>query len=699
MALSKIWSAVMSFILAAASAVSLLLFGYATGYSGTVTAEGRPLANVSVSDGRNVVKTDENGRFYLKGYRKTRFITVTVPAGYTTENYYIAADRSKKEGYDFDLFKYDIAAGQAHSFIQISDTEVGENGVGEWINYLKAAAAERKPAFIMHTGDICYVPGLNSHIKGMNTETMGVSVRYIIGNHDYVDGKYGEELFESIYGPVWYSFEVGNVHYVVTPFQTGGDYRSRYDKDDRWRWLENDLANTDPDMKVVVFNHNRPLSDDYVISFDRRELDLKRHNLIAWVFGHYHYNCIEENYGVLNISTARPDCGGIDSSVSGARMINIAEDGAVTTDMIYYDFDGTAAEVSGAAWSTQLDGNSLYCDTVVDGGRVYAATVDEDVPRSCGIYCLSAENGERLWSYATKNSIKNKIIVDGGSLYAQDCDGNVYCLDAANGEIKWSVKVPLGNALATSSGICLSDGVLYTGCAAAITALNAETGEKIWENIRNYGESSPAEFITAGDKLIVSSHWDALIALDKNTGKELWKNKDGDIRFRSSTPAMLDDNTLIVADSCAVMLVDLGSGNIKTKYSADGYNFSSSGQPLCLGKTAVIPTANKGVVFYDTESGEISGGFITGKSIIYTAPYTSGSSATVEASPVLLDDGSVLIGASDGKFYRISSAGELIGVVDAGAPIFGSPAVSGGNVYFSDFSGRVTCVSLDKFGK
>ena len=94
MALSKIWSAVMSFILAAASAVSLLLFGYATGYSGTVTAEGRPLANVSVSDGRNVVKTDENGRFYLKGYRKTRFITVTVPAGYTTENYYIAADRS-----------------------------------------------------------------------------------------------------------------------------------------------------------------------------------------------------------------------------------------------------------------------------------------------------------------------------------------------------------------------------------------------------------------------------------------------------------------------------------------------------------------------------------------------------------------------------------------------------------------------------
>lgn len=55
---------------------------------------------------------------------------------------------------------------------------------------------------MIHTGDICYEAGLKKHIEGMNTETMGVPVRYIIGNHDYVDGKYGEELFESIYGPV-----------------------------------------------------------------------------------------------------------------------------------------------------------------------------------------------------------------------------------------------------------------------------------------------------------------------------------------------------------------------------------------------------------------------------------------------------------------------------------------------------------------
>ena len=31
----------------------------------------------------------------------------------------------------------------------------------------------------------------------------------MLANHDLVKGKYGEELFESIYGPVYYSFDAG----------------------------------------------------------------------------------------------------------------------------------------------------------------------------------------------------------------------------------------------------------------------------------------------------------------------------------------------------------------------------------------------------------------------------------------------------------------------------------------------------------
>lgn len=680
-------------LLAAAGITLYLVLGGGGPYIGTVTdaANGTPMQNVSVSDGRNVVKTDENGAFSLKGYRKTRFITVTAPAGYTTEQYYIRTDK-KTESYDFSLSASAIPAGAAHSFMQISDTEIGEKGTGEWLNALKEIADTQKPAFLVHTGDICYEAGLKAHYPAMNTDTMGLPVRYVIGNHDYVDGKYGEELFESIYGPTWYSFEVGNVHYVVTPFGRGSDKKSSYNLNDRWRWLENDLKNTDPEMKVVMLNHTLCPSENYVLSFDRKELDLKQHNLIAWVFGHYHYNYISETDGVLNISTARPDCGGIDSSVSAARLISVAADGGVSTELFYYDFD-TPDAPENAYWTTQLSGGILFCDTVKDGDKLYTATVDDDYPHDCGIYCLNAADGAVQWTYKTKNSVKNNVVIDGDRLIAQDCAGNVYCLNKSDGTVIWQTSVSLGNALSTSSALCISDGVVFAGGAAGVTALDLQTGKVIWENIRDKGEASAAEFVVMGNKLLVSSHWDALTALDKATGKQLWENKDGDIRFRSSTPTPVNENTILVADDDAIMLVDADTGEITHKSELSDYKFNVSAKPAVEGDIAYIPTANRGVLAYSLTSKEILWECAVGKALIYTAPYTNGNSQTVEPTVTVLPD-ALLFGASDGRVYRVSKTdGIVIGSVSVGAPIFGMTAAADGVYFVSDFAGRVTCLN------
>lgn len=94
-------------VFATAAIGAALAFTTAKGpYYGKVVEEGTnaPMSNVCVTDGRNVVKTDENGEFKLKGYRKTRFITVTTPSGYVAESYYIPVDK-EKESYDFVLKK------------------------------------------------------------------------------------------------------------------------------------------------------------------------------------------------------------------------------------------------------------------------------------------------------------------------------------------------------------------------------------------------------------------------------------------------------------------------------------------------------------------------------------------------------------------------------------------------------------------
>ena len=249
-------------VLAAGVAAGIYVTAKSDRYSGYVTdGSGAPMAGVSVTNGKDVVKTDENGYYVMDGWLKDRFVTVTIPSGYWTEDYYIEVGDAK-EGYDFTLEKQDKDYTN-HTFVQVSDSEVGADGVGEWVDNVKQVAEESEAAFIIHTGDICYEDGLRTHKGGMNSGNMPAPVRYIIGNHDYISwGGYAEDYFESIYGPVCYSFEVGDIHYIVTPIVHGADYLGRYTNSDVWRWVKNDLENTSPDMKVVIFNHDYCTSDE-----------------------------------------------------------------------------------------------------------------------------------------------------------------------------------------------------------------------------------------------------------------------------------------------------------------------------------------------------------------------------------------------------------------------------------------------------
>lgn len=693
-------------VLFAAAAAGSLAAGIGSGlhskeaFAGSVTESktGAPIANVSVTDGRNVVKTDEKGRFELNGWHKSRFVTITVPSGYITDEFYIPVEQGR-QSYDFILDKSELTAQENHCFLQISDTEIGESGTGEWLEDLKNIVKTNKPAFLIHTGDICYEEGLKRHIQDMNTETMGCTVRYTIGNHDYVDGKYGEELYESLYGPVWYSFDIGNVHYIVTPFQSGADYKSGYGKNDRWKWLKNDIENTEADKKIVMFNHTASPSDDYLIKFGKEKLDLKQHNLIAWIFGHYHYNYVfEKSFGtelnsVLNISAPRPDCGGIDSSPAGTRIINIDENGAVSTHMEYYDLN-KSAEPENSLWQTKLNGNVLFCDTVYDSGRIYTATADDDYPHECGIYCLNADSGEIIWHYKTANSVKNNICIDGSRLIVMDVCGEVYCLDKESGSEIWCVAdtdLKLGNFMGTSSGICAENGIVYAGGPRGIATIDISSGAVVWSVLRSSGENSPAEFVAAGSRLLVNSHWDSLAALDIKSGKKLWNNKDEDLRFRSSTPVLVDDKTILTADDDAIMLIDAESGEIISKTVFEDYSFSSSAQPVINNQIAYIPTADKGIIAFSLETKKLVWRFETNENILFTAPYKSKGSKTVEATPVL-DNGNLVFGANDGYVYILNAqTGELVNYYFAGSAVLGKAAVLQDKIYTGTFGGYMVC--------
>lgn len=300
------------------------------------------LAQIKVSDGLNVVTTDNKGIYNLPGHDKERFLFLTVPSGYkAVNNYYRRIDKNVKN-YDFALVPYDAGIDRdgSHRFVQISDTEIfNTTGNERWVTDIRTYANKEKISFIVHTGDICYEKGMKEHIKLMNTANMNVPVYYCIGNHDLVKGEYGEEFFENLYGPVYYSFDVAGVHYIVTPMASG-DYRPSYTKDDVCRWLKNDLAHVRKETPIYIFNHDiLTYGEDFTYKGDTESINLNNYNLKAWIYGHWHINHKKKQGSVYTICTSSLDKGGIDHSTSAYRVMHINGKGDFDSELRYAYLD------------------------------------------------------------------------------------------------------------------------------------------------------------------------------------------------------------------------------------------------------------------------------------------------------------------------------------------------------------------------
>ena len=332
----------------------------------------KALAGVAVSDGLNVAVTDRQGRFSLPGHADCRFIFISSPSGYLApDGYYIPVATGSRD-YDFGLTPYDGAIGRdgSHRFIQVTDTEIFNTTRNEeWVDDIRRYAANNGAAFVVHTGDICYPNGLRDHIGLMNTAGMGVPVYYCIGNHDLVAGKYGEELFESIYGPVYYSFNAGGTHYVVTPM-AGGDHRPSYNTAMVARWLKNDLAALKEGTPVYFFNHDLFSTDPHIVyGHGADTVAFDDYNVKALIYGHLHINHKHRQGNIYTLCTSTPDKGGIDHSAGAYRVVNVDSRGNSTTELrhCYISDHAVIASPQGPTSAAAITVNAYSAGAYVTG--------------------------------------------------------------------------------------------------------------------------------------------------------------------------------------------------------------------------------------------------------------------------------------------------------------------------------------------
>lgn len=777
----------------------------------------KALAGVAVSDGLHVVKTASDGSFTLPGHARERFIFITTPSGYKTDNRHYVPISPAVSSYDFGLRPYQGRIGKdgSHRYLHISDTEIfNTENQEDWVKNLRAYAALEKAAFIIHTGDICYEKGLTEHIGLMNTAGMDCPVFYAIGNHDLVKGERGEALFERIYGPVYYSFDAGSVHYIVTPM-AGGDHAPGYSVAEVATWMKNDLAQVPEGKPVIVFNHDLlTYGNTFRYGEGASAVDLNAFNLKGWMYGHWHINYMRKQGPVTTVSTATLDKGGIDHSTSAFRVLKVDKNGDFTSELRYtyrqpavcisapaggqaaVTASGTVPLVVNAyasaspvkkvvytcvaggkrlftgkplqpatdwcwraevplsakqegqpvslkvkaffrngeevesetsftyrarqteirlgtdwanlggnpahtgksdanlavplqlAWTTNVGANLFMTSPVISEGKIYVASVDENLKGEAAVFALNAADGRVVWKYPVRNSVKNSIALDGGKVFAQDAEGYVYALDGATGALRWEKKLEVNGLPALIDGLVASGGTVYAGTGKGLCALEGETGALKWQNKGwNQGEGTTSTLSLGAGMLIGSAQWSGLYGHDASTGECKWKAEANGLRNRGASAAVHGSLLYLVSDK-SFFILDAASGRVVVRRALP-MNVDVTSTPLLTDGEIIFGTATEGLVALDRETLEPKWHFRTEDALIYTVPYSRQPASTVETSPVLAGK-IVYFGASDGTIYGVSAdEGKLVWKHSAGAPVFGSVAVSGNALVATDFGGNV----------
>jgi len=274
---------------------------------GKVTAQGKALADVSVSDGITVVRTDRKGRFELPYNEQARFIFISVPAGYEfphekglARHYYNLAE--KNEGnYNFKLTPL-ATNDNKHKFLIWADPQVKDETdvaimMKESVPDVQQLLQSMSAGTLIHgigVGDLVWdnhklFPQYSEAVAAMN-----IPFFQALGNHD-MDYRQGDDntsdvTFQKMYGPTYYSFNRGKVHYVVLDDVRYLGKEREYDghvSQQQLDWLKQDLSFV-PKDHLIILNLHIPVANRVKNRADLYAL-LKGYQ-VHIMSGHTHYN-------------------------------------------------------------------------------------------------------------------------------------------------------------------------------------------------------------------------------------------------------------------------------------------------------------------------------------------------------------------------------------------------------------------------
>jgi outer membrane protein assembly factor BamB len=158
------------------------------------------------------------------------------------------------------------------------------------------------------------------------------------------------------------------------------------------------------------------------------------------------------------------------------------------------------------------------------------------------VLCLDAADGKVVWkheydcpytiSYPT--GPRTTPLVHQGRVWTLGAMGDLFCLDAADGKVRWSknlvkeYKLEGAQAWGWAAHPLLDGDLLYClvgGEGSAVVAFNKDTGKEVWKALssQEVGYSPPMIYEAGGKRQLIIWLSEALYGLDPATGKQYWK--------------------------------------------------------------------------------------------------------------------------------------------------------------------------------
>jgi len=177
------------------------------------------------------------------------------------------------------------------------------------------------------------------------------------------------------------------------------------------------------------------------------------------------------------------------------------------------------------------------------------------------VFALSQKEGTTLWQVQVSSEILSPPIVSDGIVIVRTVDGKVFALDESSGAQLWTYerRVPLLSLRGTSTPL-IEDSFVFVGLDnGKLAILDLQTGKPLWEApiavVKGRSDIERMRDIDAdpklyGNTLYATSFQGRLVAIDMQTGKDIWKREvssHAGIEVDSEAVYLSDENSHVWA--------------------------------------------------------------------------------------------------------------------------------------------------------